>query len=120
MIGILYEKKRGNTFNNIHSVFPSLLAKLSKEYNLKHFITTGHGSGVVFVGDDIDMNNDGTTLPMIDYEQIVPKDLDSAYKKLAGDFFCFIKVFIKLLYNSILLSLIIFSFTLNSFDNSSL
>ena len=38
LIGILFEKKRGNTFKNIHSIFPSLLAKLSKEYNLKHFI----------------------------------------------------------------------------------
>ena len=38
LVGILYEKKRGNTFKNIHSVFPSLLAKLSKEYNVKHFI----------------------------------------------------------------------------------
>ena len=38
LIGILFEEKKGNTFNNIHSTFPSLLAKLSKEYNLKHFI----------------------------------------------------------------------------------
>ena len=38
MVGILYESKRGNTFNNIHSIFPSLLAKLCKEYNLKQFI----------------------------------------------------------------------------------
>jgi len=38
LIGILYEQKKGNTFKNIHSAFPSLLAKLSKEYNLKHFI----------------------------------------------------------------------------------
>ncbi len=38
LIGILFEKKRGNTFSNIHTIFPSLLAKLSKEYNLKHFI----------------------------------------------------------------------------------
>ena len=38
LVGILYEKKKGNTFRNIHSVFPSILAKLSKEYNLKHFI----------------------------------------------------------------------------------
>ena len=38
LIGILYERKKGNTFKNIHSVFPSLLAKLCKEYNLKHFI----------------------------------------------------------------------------------
>ena len=38
LIGILYENKRGNTFKNIHTIFPSLLAKLSKEYNLRHFI----------------------------------------------------------------------------------
>ena len=38
LIGILFEQKKGNTFKNIHRVFPSLLAKLSKEYNLKHFI----------------------------------------------------------------------------------
>ena len=38
LIGILFEKKRGNTFNNIHTVFPSLLAKLSKEYKLKNLI----------------------------------------------------------------------------------
>ena len=38
LVGILYEQKKGNTFKNIHTVFPSLLAKLSKEYNLKHFI----------------------------------------------------------------------------------
>tara|TARA_B100001057_G_scaffold396801_1_gene406721 strand:+ start:230 stop:1204 length:975 start_codon:yes stop_codon:yes gene_type:complete len=38
LVGILFEKRKGNTFKNIHTVFPSLLAKLSKEYNLKHFI----------------------------------------------------------------------------------
>ena len=38
LVGILFEKKGGNTFNNIHSIFPSILAKLCKEYNLDHFI----------------------------------------------------------------------------------
>ena len=38
LIGILYEKKRVNTFKNIHTLFPSFLAKLSMEYKLKHFI----------------------------------------------------------------------------------
>ena len=38
LIGILYEKKKFNSFKNIHSIFPSLLAKLSKEYKLEHFI----------------------------------------------------------------------------------
>ena len=37
LIGILYEK-RGNSFKNIHSLFPSLLAKLCSEYKLKQFI----------------------------------------------------------------------------------
>ena len=38
LVGILYENKKSNTFKNIHSVFPSLLAKLCKEYNLEQFI----------------------------------------------------------------------------------
>ena len=38
LVGILYEQKKGNTFSNIHTLFPSLLSKLCKEYNLKHFI----------------------------------------------------------------------------------
>ncbi len=38
LIGILFEKKKGNTFKNIHTIFPSLLASLCKEYKLKHFI----------------------------------------------------------------------------------
>ena len=37
LIGILYEKKR-SSFRNIHTLFPSLLAKLCKQSNLKHFI----------------------------------------------------------------------------------
>ena len=38
LIGILFEKKKGNTFQNIHTKFPSILAKLSKQYNLRNFI----------------------------------------------------------------------------------
>ena len=38
LVGILFEQKKGNTFKNIHTVFPSILSKLCKEYNLKHFI----------------------------------------------------------------------------------
>ncbi len=37
LVGILYEKK-GSSFYNIHTLFPSILAKLCKQYNLKHFI----------------------------------------------------------------------------------
>ena len=37
LIGILFEQKKGNTFKNIHTIFPSLLAKLSKEYKLYEY-----------------------------------------------------------------------------------
>ena len=37
LIGILYEKK-GSSFKNIHTLFPSILAKLCKEYDLEQFI----------------------------------------------------------------------------------
>jgi len=38
LVGILYEKDKANTFKNIHSIFPSLLARLSKEYKIEQFI----------------------------------------------------------------------------------
>ena len=52
LVGILFEQKKGNTFKNIHTVFPSLLAKLSKEYGVKHFI---HISALG-INDAIDSN----------------------------------------------------------------
>ena len=38
LIGILYETGKGSTFKNIHSIFPSILAKLCKEHKVKQFI----------------------------------------------------------------------------------
>ena len=38
LIGILYESGKENTFQNIHSIFPSILAKLCKEYKVQQFI----------------------------------------------------------------------------------
>ena len=38
LIGILYESGKGNTFKNIHSIFPSILAKLCKEYKVQQFV----------------------------------------------------------------------------------
>ena len=38
LVGILFEKRRGNSFKNIHALFPSILGKLCKEYNLEQFI----------------------------------------------------------------------------------
>ncbi len=52
LIGILFESKKGNTFYNIHNLFPSLLAKLAKEYRLKNLI---HLSALG-INDAIDSN----------------------------------------------------------------
>ena len=38
LIGILYESGKGNSFKNIHSIFPSILAKLCKEYKVNQLI----------------------------------------------------------------------------------
>ena len=38
LVGVLFEKNKGSTFKNIHSIFPSILSKLCKEYSLKKFI----------------------------------------------------------------------------------
>ena len=38
LIGILFEKGKANTFRNIHTIFPSLLAKLCKQYKIEQFI----------------------------------------------------------------------------------
>ena len=38
LIGILYQKGKINTFENIHEKFPNLLSSLCKEYNVKQLI----------------------------------------------------------------------------------
>ena len=38
LIGILYEKNKGNTFENIHTIFPTLISKICKECNVQQFI----------------------------------------------------------------------------------
>jgi NADH dehydrogenase len=38
LIGILFEKGKFNTFNNIHNIFPSLISKLCKDHNVEQFI----------------------------------------------------------------------------------
>ena len=38
LVGILYEAGKSNSFKNIHSIFPSILAKLCKEYKVQQFI----------------------------------------------------------------------------------
>ena len=52
LIGILYEKNKGNSFENIHTIFPSLISKICKEYNVKQFIQLS----ALGIDDAIDSN----------------------------------------------------------------
>ena len=52
LIGILYEKNKGNTFKNIHTIFPSLISKICKEYNVQQFIQLS----ALGIDDAIDSN----------------------------------------------------------------
>ena len=38
LVGILFEKGKANTFKNIHTIFPSLLSKLCKQYEIERLI----------------------------------------------------------------------------------
>ena len=38
LVGILYQKGKINTFNNIHEKFPNFLSNLCREYNIKQFV----------------------------------------------------------------------------------
>jgi len=38
LIGTLYEKGNGNSFKNVHNVFPSLISKISEKHKLQQFI----------------------------------------------------------------------------------
>lgn len=62
------------------------LAALSRRHPLERVIATGHGSGGMLVVGDPDGAGDGLALPMVDYEQPVPRGLDDAYRPLAGSF----------------------------------
>lgn len=62
------------------------LGCLARRHALSTFVSSGHGSGGVLVGSDPD-DDDGTALPMIDYEQALPDEIRERYTPLAGSFF---------------------------------
>jgi sugar (pentulose or hexulose) kinase len=64
----------------------SSLAVFCLNHPIKSFVTSGHGSGGVLVGDDPDGASGGVALPMIDYEQAAPADLNQYYLPLSGSF----------------------------------
>lgn len=62
------------------------LAALCRRHPIGHLVPVGHGSGGVLVGDDPDAGGTGATLPMIDYEDPCPGEIDAAYRARAGTF----------------------------------
>lgn len=62
------------------------LPRLCDRHPIRHFIASGHGSGGVLVSADPDSADCGALLPMIDYEQPLPKGIVDDYAELAGSF----------------------------------
>jgi sugar (pentulose or hexulose) kinase len=56
------------------------LRQLGQRHDIEAIVTCAHGSGGVLVGPD------GPALPMIDYEQPIPDDVERAYKMAAGSY----------------------------------
>ncbi len=58
----------------------SALAQLAARHAIAAIVPCGHGSGGVLVGPD------GPVLPMMDYEQPTPAEIDAEYRALSGSF----------------------------------
>ncbi|MFK0161029.1 FGGY-family carbohydrate kinase [Rhizobium sp. NPDC090279] len=56
------------------------LAALGKRHDIGAIVTCAHGSGGVLV------DGQGAALPMIDYEQPIPADVDACYKAAVGPY----------------------------------
>ncbi len=62
------------------------IATLARRHPIAHLVPVGHGSGGVLVGADPDAPGGGAALPMPDYEEPCPADVDAAYRAQAGSF----------------------------------
>jgi sugar (pentulose or hexulose) kinase len=62
------------------------LADLCRRHPLRVVVPVAHGSGGVLALADPDAGGTGAALPMIDYEDAFPADLDAAYRAEAGSF----------------------------------
>lgn len=62
------------------------LAALARRHPLRAVVPVGHGAAGALVGADPDAGGDGCALPMVDYEDAVPPEVDADYRRMAGDF----------------------------------
>jgi sugar (pentulose or hexulose) kinase len=56
------------------------LRALGSRHDITAIVTCAHGSGGVLIGPD------GPALPMVDYEQPLPSEIDEAYRAAAGSY----------------------------------
>lgn len=56
------------------------LAALASRHDIAAIVCTAHGSGGVLVGEQ------GPAMPMIDYEQAIPPEIDDEYRQIMGSF----------------------------------
>ncbi len=62
------------------------LSELCKRHPIRTLVPVGHGSGGVLVGRVPSDIAPGNVLPMIDYEQACPPEIDAVYRDKAGTF----------------------------------
>lgn len=62
------------------------LAGFCRRHPIRVVVPVGHGSGGVLVGPDPDAGGTGAALPMIDYEDACPEEIDAEYSRKAGSF----------------------------------
>lgn len=77
---------RHHDLNSLGAWLTETLAELASRHRIQVLVPVGHGSGGVLVGPDPDGKDMGTALPMIDYEQSCPTEIDAEYAAKAGTF----------------------------------
>ena len=77
---------RHHDLNGLGLWLAETLAELCRAHPIRTLVPVGHGSGGVLVGPDPDAPGMGAALPMIDYEDACPADLDAEYTRKAGTF----------------------------------
>ncbi|MEL7150842.1 MAG: FGGY family carbohydrate kinase [Pseudomonadota bacterium] len=77
---------RHHDLNALADWLGGTLADLCKDHPIRTLVPVGHGSGGVLVGPDPTAANLGAVLPMIDYEQPCPPEINREYQTKAGLF----------------------------------
>ncbi|MFA3919949.1 FGGY family carbohydrate kinase [Ruegeria hyattellae] len=77
---------RHHDLNKLAIWLGNALSELCKQYPIQTLVPVGHGSGGVLVVQNPEGAGVGCALPMIDYEQSCPVEIDDEYRAMAGTF----------------------------------